>query len=742
MHRTFPRVALLVLLIICNVAAADEIERTKKFWINRSEKPTITIDGILREKEWAGATLMQLSYEVSPAENIPPKVQTECYLTYDETHLYAGCVAHDPNPNAIRAYYSDRDNASNDDQVGLVIDPFNDERRAFKFFVNALGVQMDQFRDEVRKNEDSTWDTIWDSKGQITRDGFMVEMAIPFRSIRFESSSHEQTWGFDFVRIYPRDKKYVIALSPRNRNIDCYLCQIAKAVGFSGISPGRNVEFDPTFTASRREQRVDLVNDDFNEETEADAGLSMIWGITPNWTFNAAFNPDFSNVEADVAQLNVNRQFALFFPEKRPFFLEGADIYETQLNAIFTRNIADPLFGAKFTGKSGRNAVGFLASYDEITNFLIPGSQRSRSFSLNDRTTDAIFRYRLDVGRKSSLGVLATDREGTGYYNRLAGVDGVFQVSSSNSIRFQALGSQTDYPDIVSAQFSQSIEAITGYALNIAFNHSSRNWSFFARHQNIDPEFRADLGFIPRVNMKLYAGGLGYTVVPKPNSWYSFISILGNGNYITDQEGNFLGRIWNGSFQFGGPLQSTFALDSGVKQDLFSGIIFDQFYVDTTFSISPSKNTFFYIFGNFGDEIDFVNIRKGNVIRLLPLIQLRAGRHFTIDFSHSYEDFRIDEENLYTANLPQVKIVYQFDSRTFVRLITQYSIVDRNVALYTIPVEPKTKTLFNQFLFSYKVNPRTVLFLGYSDNHLEITDVALTRTNRTVYFKVGYAWQI
>ncbi|HEX6864765.1 MAG TPA: sugar-binding protein, partial [Thermoanaerobaculia bacterium] len=394
----------------------------------RVERATseIRIDGALDEPAWSAAAVVELLYETRPAENQPPPVETRVLLAYDDSNLYVAFDARDPDPSAIRAHLSDRDTAWSDDFVGIVLDPFNDERRAFEFFINPLGVQMDMFNDDVGGNEDESWDAIWSSAGRITETGFIVEVAIPWSSLRFPRTAGEQTWGFDALRFYPRDHRRRIASQPMDRNVTCYLCQISKMTGFAGITPGKNVEVVPTVTSSRTDRREGFQSGQLEDgSVDTDLGITARWGITPNLALNAAINPDFSQVEADAAQLDVNTRFALFFPEKRPFFLEGADFFRTPFDAVFTRNVADPSWGVKLTGKEGRNALGLFVAEDEQTNLILPGSQGSDAVVLPFQTTGAVLRYRRDLGSSSALGVLLTSREGDGYSNRVGGIDGL-----------------------------------------------------------------------------------------------------------------------------------------------------------------------------------------------------------------------------------------------------------------------------------------------------------------------------
>ncbi|MEM7357121.1 MAG: sugar-binding protein, partial [Acidobacteriota bacterium] len=355
----------------------------------------IEIDGVLDEAAWAQAASIPLAYETKPGENIAPAAETECLITYDNGQLYVAFRAQDPEPGKIRARLADRDRAFSDDFVGIALDTFNDGRRAFQFFVNPRGVQMDSMMDDVNDNEDSSWDAIWSSAGRLTETGYIVELAVPFSSLRFPQTTGAQIWGVDILRNMPRDTRIRLANNPQDRDVDCYVCQFAKLEGFANISPGRNLEINPTITGGVLEEREDFPVSPLETADEvSDLGLTVRWGVTPNLNLSATFNPDFSQVEADVAQLEVNNQFALFFPERRPFFLEDADLFDTNLDTVFTRNVADPIWGLRTTGKAGKNAFGVFVAEDEITNLLFPGNQGSSADSFDFETTDAVLRYR------------------------------------------------------------------------------------------------------------------------------------------------------------------------------------------------------------------------------------------------------------------------------------------------------------------------------------------------------------
>ena len=475
---------------------------------------------------------------------------------------------------------------------------------------------------------------------------------------------------------------------------------------------------------------------------ETELGVTGKWGITPNLTLNAAVNPDFSQVEADAAQLDINTTFALFFPEKRPFFLEGADFFRTPLEAVFTRNVSDPEWGLKLTGKEGQNAVGVFVAQDDRTDFLIPGAQSSAATSLNAESTDAVLRYRRDLGASSALGLLVTSREGDVYSNRLAGVDGLYRVDDSNWFRGQYLSSQTEYPSEISgdAKLRQPAGTLEDDALYLSFDHSSRNWSAYARYEDVGDLFRADMGFMPQVDYSFVLAGGDRIWHGKEGDWWTRASVGGDFDERKDQAGNLLEREVEVRGNLNGPMQSYFELYTGQRERVFNGVSFDETFASSYGEIQPSGNLRLDLYVRVGDDIDFANTRAGDVLVLEPGFRFLVGRHLRFGFTHVFQRLDVEGGRLFEANLSQLTTIYQFSSRMFVRLITQYTDIDRNPNLYTADVNARTEQLFNQLLFSYKLNPQTVLFAGYSDNALGTERIDFERENRTFFVKLGYAW--
>jgi hypothetical protein len=699
----------------------------------------IRVDADLGEQAWSEALVLELSYEVEPGENIEPPVRTEVLLTFDETHVYAAFRCYDPDPGAICANICDRDNiGSGDDWIGVVLDTFNDQRRSYDLLVNPLGVQEDFIESATGV---ASWDAIWESAGKITDWGYVVEMAVPFNQLRFQRTDTPQIWGFDAVRSYPRSQRHHIGAFPRDRSNNCYLCQAIKIRGFQGVSPGKNIEITPTVTGTRTELRREFPQGGFEVEKEdVDVGVTGRWGITPNLTLLGTAKPDFSQVEADAMQLDVNNPFALYYSERRPFFLEGADFFSTLKSAIYTRTIHDPVWGGKVSGKERGNTVGAYVVRDELTNLIFPGSTGSDAVSLDMESTASVLRYKRDLRSSSAVGFLLTDREGKDYYNRLAGVDCDLRLTRTDQIQIQVLASRSEYPEDVARDFGQPAGKLSDEFIAFEYDHSSRNVYWWLDYDQVGGDFRADLGFIPRVGFRNVEGGTFFTWYPEERSWWSRFQAGVEYNYYEDEDGHLLDRGGNIWFTYQGSHRSEGHVEIDRYREVYNGEEFNLSFYHICAGLRPMGELYIHPWINWGDWIDYANTRMGDRINTGVAFDYNVTRHLQVEMDHTYEHLNVAQGRLYTANVSQVALVYQFNVRTMLRSILQYADYDFEPDRYAFNVDPEYKRLFAQILFSYKVNPRTVLYLGYSGDHLGDQDVDLTQANRTFFAKLGYAW--
>jgi len=706
----------------------------------------IRVDGRLDEAAWTTAESIPLPWETSPGDNRPAPVDTECHILFDAERLYFGCRALDPAPEAIRAFITDRDDVDGHDRIVLSLDPFDDARRAFEFTVTALGVQGDATYDEQTGTADDSWDAIWRSSGRITERGYEIELAIPFRSLRFPDIDAVHTWGFHARRWWPRSNRVEVRSMRWDRGNACTLCQANRLTGIRDVSPGLNLEITPTLTARRADERPLRDSEFRNGSIDPEPGLDMRWSPTSDLALNLTANPDFSQVEADAPQLEVNNRFALFFPEKRPFFLEGADFFSTPLQAVFTRTVADPIGGTKATGKIGGSAVGGMVTLDRVNNLLFPANQGSSAVSLDERVTGMVARFRRDIGASNTIGGLYTGRLGDDYANHVGGADVFVRPLAPLSIRAQYLHSETRYPDAVAVANGQPEERFAGDGARLSASVAGREWRFMLNASLLSPGFRADAGFVPQVDNRGIEAWGGRQFYPDGGGFFTRLGITAGGWHFEDWSGRLTDEGAWISTSFDGPWQSNVWVNPNWMRRYSDGEVYDIIELWAGGSIQPTGNLSFGVDGFVGDGIDFRNSRKGRQLLVNPRVGLRAGRHVDLRLGGSFQRMTVEGEEVFTALVSQLRAVYNLDPRTFVRILLQYRDTDRNAPANPGLATLEDRGLSTQVLFSYKLNPLTVLFVGYSDDRrgespVDGAVVPLTQTERAFFVKLGYAWR-
>ena len=732
-------IAVTLLAFAPTASLADEAEKTPVA-IPKTEKG-ISLDGNLNDPAWKNAATFELLYETSPMENIEAPVKTTVYMMYDDSNIYIGFKALDPNAEEIRARYNDRDMLWDDDRVSVTFDTFNDELRSYEFAANPLGVQSDSYRAGSGHGGDA-WDGIWEAAGQIYDWGYAVEMAIPFNVLRFQHTSDDQTWGFFARRVYPRSVTHWMRNTPDVRGTNCELCEAQKIRGFADIAPGRNVEITPTLSAIRQDYKPDFPDGDMEElDTTSNIGVSGSWGITPNITFSAAINPDFSQIEADQLKLTINERFAMRYREKRPFFLEGNEFF----SGIHTRMIADPIYGAKLTGRWGANSVGFIQARDEVTNLIIPGTQGSSSANYERENNASVFRYNRDTWNNSTIGVILTNREGGDYYNRVYGLDSNIRLTSNDSVSFKLLGSTTHYEADTAAEYDQPTDEFSDKLIRLSYNKSTRNWHAMVHYEDVGENLRTDLDHRGMVGYKSYGAYAQRQWYGSSDDLYTRFSFSGNMERMEDQDGGLLNQNARVSTNVSGPLQSRLTYHLSKWERTYYEDNFDGYSHSIRTSLQPMADLGLEWNVNWGDSVDYTHSRASKKFNMSPEIDLNIGSHIKFSADYSFTRMSVEGQELYTTNTVSSRLSYQFSTRMFLRSIIQFADIHQNQDMYVDDIDPKYQSLFSQLLFSYKVNPRTVLFLGYSDNYYseELHDgfsYDPTQYDRTIFFKVGYAW--
>src|SRR5215203_3605508 len=316
-----------------------------------------TIDGKIDEEVWKQAAVFKDFYQTFPGDNIEPSKPTEVMVMYDEKHLYVAFKCWDEK-DKIRATIAKRDEVTGEDNVRMWLDTYNDQRRAYVLAFNPLGIQQDGIYTEGQ-GADFSVDIVMESKGVIEDWGWVVEVKIPFKSLRY-SAGKGKMWGFNTARNIDRLNDEFDQCLPDDRNVSGFLIKHGKITGLEDIKYERTLEIVPSITLSETGQKfaaLDPITGRFvNKPIEHDIGVTLKYLISPNITLDATINPDYAEIEADAPVVTANQRFPIFFQEKRPFFLEGADIFQTPLAIYDSRTIVDPDFATKLTGKIGKNS--------------------------------------------------------------------------------------------------------------------------------------------------------------------------------------------------------------------------------------------------------------------------------------------------------------------------------------------------------------------------------------------------
>lgn len=739
----------------------------------------INVDGDINEPAWQHAAQVMLQYETSPAENTAAPVNTYAKVFASNTSLYFAFIAHDPAPENIRANLRDRDSAWGDDMVGIKLDTFNNARLAYQFFINAYGVQSDSIENELTGQESDAWDGIWYSRGKITDQGYQVEVQLPLRLFNFDDRHPVQTWGIELVRFYPRNETHRLSTHQIDRNVSCQLCQLGTATGLAGATQGKDLQLTPSLVANQNSQRDVAPTGPWTDDTNVEAGLDLRWGITPTTLLNATINPDFSQVEADAGQLDVNNTFALFFPEKRAFFLDNKDYFDTQLDLLHTRNIGSPDYGVKLTSKTDDHTFAVLAANDIQSQFLVPGNLSSDIAVIEDTSHNVASRYRFDPSKQFSVGGLLTLKQADDYHNYLLSGDIKYQPTKQDTFTAQYAHSVTQYPDEFFNQFCGSDDcaqvvddcdigecAINERVLrtqkdgefndgmyNIAYEHQRRNWYVSSQYESIGRDFRADLGFIDKVDLAKFVVGGGYTWYPDDH-FFNRIELGGDWDITHSQHHERLEQETEMFIEFEGGLQSYIA--AGIIERERVGRRHDPSDIAINGNTTMFEETLGWFYTNFtpmgslkleldmyfGDDIDYANNRPASVNMFNPGVEWKITESLVLDISHRYQTLDVDDGRLFTANLSDLRLNWQLTLNSFIRLSSVYTRIERDPSLYLYQ-SPNSlyEDLGNELLYGYKLNPQSVFYLGYSDAFVANDDIdSLTQNDKTFFMKVSYAW--
>jgi hypothetical protein len=688
--------------------------------------------------------------------------RTEAYLGYDEKNLYVVFVCFD-DPAKVRARMSRREDIFDDDTVEIMLDTFHDRRRAYAFQTTPLGVQWDAIWTEVphedntgsTANFDPSFDTVWHSNGKLTSRGYVVWMAIPFKSLRF-SPAREQSWGIILYRGILRENEDDF-WPEISRSVEGRLAQGATAGGLEDISPGRNMQFIPygVLRSFRALDTRDPTAPRFDHrDAEFRGGIDSKFVLHDNLVLDVTANPDFSQVESDEPQITVNQRFEVFFPERRPFFLENSDYFKTPIDLFFTRRIGDPQFGARLTGKVGPYSLGILATDDRGPGNRVPDSDPLAG----ERSTFAIARVNRDIFGQSSIGAIYTDWEfpAADEFNRVGGIDSRLKFNPNWTGNFEAVTSSTKNQD-------GSYEA--GPAYKAEANYSATHLNYDATYNDISPGFTTNAGFVNRVDIRQIGNSLDYRFWPESSSVLSWGPSLLT-DHVWSHDGTRLDALYSPTlvFRLRGQTFFNFSPYTDFRERLrprdFPTLAQDQDYHEHNYFIAAGTSYLpkatVQAYYQRGTGVDFVPpadqspvLALADVVNLL--LSFRPISALKIDNTYLFDRLRDRNSGaaIFNNHIVRSKWNWQFNRQLSLRLILQYTATLANPALTSL----ETSKQFNgDFLITYLLHPGTAIYVGYNSDlqHLMLDSAAgtITRTrtgyindSRQFFVKVSYLFR-
>jgi hypothetical protein len=719
---------------------------------------SISIDGDLSDEGWRGAARVEKWYEINPGDNVEPKVKNIGYLTYDDKFFYAAFDFEDPNPGAIRAPYADRDNIGNgfNDYGGIIVDAGNTGQTATFFVVTPRNIQYDAITDDS-SGEDSSPDFFWESATKITDHGWTLEIRVPFTSLRYKTAS-PQTWGILLYRNYPREYRYQFFSAKLPRGGNCFICRENPLLGLEGLPSGGHLVAAPYVSGSQTSHPRDGLGTPLvNGSLDPHVGLDVKFTPSADNALDLTINPDFSQIESDVAQISVNERFALFFPEKRPFFLEGVDLFQTPMSAVYTRTITSPDWGGRLTGKErGVRYTVLVAEDDEGGSVILPGPNGSDIATRDFGATVFIGRVKRDIGL-SSIGAIVTDREarsgGTNAtdvdaangHNRVLGPDFQWRPKASEQVSGQWLFSHTVTPNRPDLAEEWTGQTLSSQALALNWNHTTTHYDAYAGYRDIGDEFRADSGFLPQVGYRDVYAGTGWTF--RPNGFVRRLRTFANVDRQADREGDLIS--WNFVPGFGMDTRyAGFVQLRYVDDAVRSGAnVFERHRFGYIAQFSPSRwLQNIAVNGTAGTEIDFANSRPGTGASINLAAQVNPTSHLDVSLVENTRWVNVDDAagrsgRLFLARVSRVRGTYTFTSKLFVRGIAQYVSTDRDPSLYLSSVNAKSGAFGGSALLAYKLNWQSVMFVGYGDDRELSTLERLEPLDRQFFVKLSYAFQ-
>jgi hypothetical protein len=675
-----------------------------------------------------------------PGDGVPVSVPTTAYVSYDDANLYVVFVCRD-DPAKIRAGLTKREEISVDDGVAVFLDTFRDRKRAYRFQSNPLGVQLDGIVTEGQA-DDYSFDAVWQSEGRLTADGYVVRIAIPFRSLRF-ARTPVQSWGIALARYVRRsnEEAYWPAVTKR---LAGFVPQFGVLDEVRDISPGRNVQAIPygAFTGARF---LDTQVPAFRKATDRRVGLDLKTVVRDAVTLDGTVNPDFSQVESDEPQVTINARFEVFFPEKRPFFIENAGYFQTPVNLFFSRRITDPGGGARLTTKAGRWALGALGINDRApAEFVGSGLPRDPHAGIG------MVRAQREIGRESAVGLLVSNRQLAGGANRVVSADARLALSKTWIFTSQVIATY--------ARDSGAAGA-SGTGVYAQLLRNGRNLDYSAEYLDLSPTFAAPLGYVPRVGVREMVHKL--QLVRRPHGPIVKIGPTFTTAFTWDRNGGLLDRSLKASWEVKLVGETKVEVAHERAFQLFHDVPFDLHETKLSFESECLKWLAWSLSYKQGTDVNhkppsgvapfLAGSGKGELtLTFRPTPRLRLDHTYLYTRLTTLPGAAPAGGRVFTDRILREKLNYQFSRALSVRAIVDYAAVDRDSTLSRVTPERRWAM---DMLLTYLVNPGTALYVGYRDGYENValqpgspptlyrTDEPTVSVGRQVFVKMSYLLQ-
>ena len=721
----------LLLLLGASLAAAQtpEVSALHIPRVTRPPKLADFINNVPRQAELVVTDFGQFD----PQDGAPVSQPTTAYLSYDDRFLYVGWFCKD-DPKLIRSRVARRKNILWDDRVTINIDAFGDRRHSVFFDVNAHGVRFDGTTTDGF-GDDFSFETLWYSEAKITGDGYYVLETIPFKSLRFPDVP-EQRWNICLCRFINRNNETSCWPHITRKRMPNWVGQFAPLEGLRDISPGRNIQVIPYAlgSAARFLDRPAAAPPAMRSVTEARAGVDAKAVLNDSLTLDLTFNPDFSQIESDEPQVTVNRRFEVFYPERRPFFVENSSFFNTPEQLFFSRRIVDPQYGVRLTGKIGRWGLGILTTDDRA-----PLSQGSSA-----RATNAVVAVQREFARDSYAGLLVTDRELGNGFNRVASLDTRIRLPRNWFLTAQAVHSDTRSPDFTGR----------GNIYLGRLSRMDRHWTTSTTYTDRSPGFRTDLGYIPRVDIRQVQHSTSYLWRPKKGP------VIGYGPKLTlwrnyNRAGQVQDWEYVPSFAVELPRLTRFSAGFSQTYELYQGLGFRQ-----RLALLDGKTEWFkwlaltasYTAGTGVNYYPAAGLRPSlaDSVSVRAALTLRPAARMRLDETWIHSRLTTPRASVFNNHILRSKLNYQFTREFALRLILDYNAVLPNPSLVALD---RTRRFRYDVLFTWLLHPGTAIYAGYTDlyenysldpsrpPYLQYTPAPTLSTGRQAFVKASYLFR-